>query len=155
MAEDTLFQTSLNKAMALCSQREYCVSDIREKLQSWAVSENDAERIIKMLIKENFINEKRYSEAFVKDKFNHNKWGRVKIAAHLKLKSVPADLIRQAMGSIDEETYLKRLREIVSEHRKSVKARNQFDLKGKLFRYGMSKGFESSLLYDILNDISE
>jgi len=155
MAEDTLFQTSLNKAMALCSQREYCVSDIRVKLQSWAVSEDDAERIIKMLIKENFINETRYSEAFVKDKFNHNKWGRIKIAAHLKLKSIPADLIRQAMGSIDEETYLRRLREIVSEHRKYVKARNQFDLKGKLFRYGMSKGFESSLLYNILNDINE
>ncbi len=155
MAENTLFQTSLNKAMSLCSQREYCVSDIRGKLQSWAVSVDNAERIIKMLIKENFINEKRYSEAFVKDKFNHNKWGRVKIAAYLKLKSVPADLIRQAMGSIDEETYLKRLQEIVSEHRKHVKARNQFDLKGKLFRYGMSKGFESSLLYDILNDITE
>jgi len=41
----------------------------------------------------------------------------------------------------------------VLQHRKSIKAKNQFDLRGKLLRYGLSKGFESSLLYDILNDM--
>jgi len=153
MSENTLFKISLNKAMALCSQREYCISDIRGKLQEWGVAENDAEKIIKMLVMENFINEVRYAEAFVKDKFRYNKWGRVKITAHLRVKSIPSDLIRQALGCIDEEEYVRQLGELVSEHRRSIKARNQFDLKGKLYRYGLSKGYESNLLYDILNDI--
>jgi hypothetical protein len=37
-------------------------------------------------------------------------------------------------------------------HRKTVKAKNQFDLKGKLMRFGQSRGYESSLLYEIINE---
>ncbi|HPY67186.1 MAG TPA: regulatory protein RecX [Bacteroidales bacterium] len=153
MTDNNIVNIATKKAMALCSKREYCVSEITEKLKSWNTSDSDAEKIIRILIRENFINEKRYSEAFVKDKFNHNKWGKVKIASHLRVKSIPDELIRQALESVDEDLYKKRMKEIVLEHRKSIKAKNQYDLKGKLLRYGLSKGFESSLLYDLLNDL--
>lgn len=153
MAENTLYKIALTKAMALCSRREYCSDDIRARLQSWSVSEKDAEKIISALIKENFLNEARYSEAFVKDKFRYNKWGRVKIAAHLKAKSIPGELIRSALDSIDDKLYRNTLKELIASHRKSVKAKNQYNLKGKLLRYGLSKGFESSLLYDLLNEM--
>ncbi len=153
MADNNLVKIATKKAMELCSRREYCVSEITEKLKSWNISDNDAEKIIRVLIRENFINEKRYSEAFVKDKFNHNKWGKIKIASHLRVKSIPDELIHQALESIDEDLYKKRVKEVVFEHRKSIKAKNQYDLKGKLLRYGLSKGFESSLLYDLLNDL--
>ena len=153
MTDNNIVNIATKKAMALCSKREYCVSEITEKLKSWNTSDSDAEKIIRILIRENFINEKRYSEAFVKDKFNHNKWGKVKIASDLRVKSIPDELIRQALESVDEDLYKKRMKEIVLEHRKSIKAKNQYDLKGKLLRYGLSKGFESSLLYDLLNDL--
>jgi regulatory protein len=153
MAGKNLTTIATNKAMDLCSKREYCVSEISNKLRSWSLSEKETKKIIMVLIRENFINERRYSEAFVKDKFNHNKWGKVKIASHLRAKSIPDELIRQALESVDEELYRKRVKDTVLQHRKSVKAKNQFDLKGKLLRYGLSKGFESSLLYDILNDL--
>ncbi len=45
------------------------------------------------------------------------------------------------------------IRDTLDSHRKFVKAKNQFDLKGKLLRFGLSKGFESHMLYDILNDL--
>jgi regulatory protein len=137
--------------MALCSQREYCIDDIRSKLQLWGVGEIDNEKIITNLVMENFINEIRYSEAFTKDKFRYNKWGKVKIRANLKMKKIPADVISSALNSIDDELYKKTLEELLTTHRRSVKAKNQYDLKGKLLRYGLSKGFESELLYDILS----
>jgi len=150
MAEEDLYKSSLSKTMALCSRREYCPEDIRLKLESWGVSEDDAGRVIMILIKENFLNERRYAEAFVKDKFNYNKWGKVKIAAHLKMKKVPAGIVSSALECIDDELYRRILNELIVSHRRSVKAKNQYDLKGKLLRYGLSKGFESQLLYDII-----
>lgn len=152
MAEKELFKTSLSKAMALCSRREFCCSDIREKLQSWGLGSIDTEKIITSLIKEKFINEERYASAFVKDKFNYNKWGKIKIAAHLRAKAIPGDVIKSALDSIDNVLYKKTIKEILFSHRRSVKAKNQYDLKGKLLRYGLSKGFESNLLYDLLNE---
>jgi regulatory protein len=151
MAENNLYTAALSKAMALCSRREYCIDDIRSKLHSWSVGENDIESIIASLVKENFINENRFSEAFVKDKFRYNKWGKVKIRANLKMKKIPADVISSALNSIEHELYVKTLEELLTTHRSLVKAKNQYDLKGKLLRYGLSKGFESELLYDILS----
>jgi len=152
MSENALLKTALSKAMAHCSRREFCNNDILIKLQSWGVGNSDAEKIIGILIKENFINESRYANAFVKDKFKYNKWGKVKIAAHLRTKNISSDIIRVALDSIDSEIYIKLLKEIIAGHRRSVKAKNQYDMKAKLMRYGLSKGFESSLLYDLLND---
>jgi regulatory protein len=155
MSESELYKTALSKTMAQCSRREYCCSDIRDKLISWSVSQKDIEKILILLLHENFINEQRYSNAFVKDKFNYNKWGKIKIAAHLKAKKIPGEIINTALNSIDYDLYLKGLKDLISGHRRSVKAKNQYDLKAKLLRYGLSKGFESSLLYDILNETEE
>jgi regulatory protein len=108
-----------------------------------------------MLKDENFINEERYSTAFVKDKFNYNKWGKVKIAAHLRTKNIPGEIIKTSLDTIDKELYKNTLKDLISHHRRSVKYKNNYDLKSKLLRYGLSKGFESNLLYDILNDIED
>jgi regulatory protein len=152
MSESTIYKSALSKAMALCSKREYCIEDIRAKMQSWSVGNTDSDRIISILIQENFINEKRYAEAFVKDKFRYNKWGKVKIRAGLKMKKIPGEIIKTALDSLDDVTYRKTIEDLLSVHRRSVKAKNQYDLKGKLLRYGLSKGFESDLLYDILSE---
>ncbi|MDQ1297392.1 MAG: regulatory protein [Bacteroidota bacterium] len=152
MSEESLYKTALAKAMARCSRREYCTEEIRSKLQTWGVARSDSQKILRALIKENFINETRYAESFVKDKFRYNKWGRIQIATHLKARKLPSEIIRKALDSIDKELYINTLRGLINSHRRHIKAKNQYDLKGKLLRYGLSKGFESEILYDILNE---
>jgi regulatory protein len=152
MGENLLYKTALNKAMAQCSRREYCCEDIRSKLGSWGVSDNDSGKIINALIKENFIDELRFATAFVKDKFRYNKWGKVKIGMHLRVKKIPSEVIKSALDEIDYDTYTNALKNIITSHRKTVKAKNQYDLKAKLLRHALSKGFESSLVYEVLNE---
>jgi len=151
MPDSELFKSALHKAMALCAGREYTAADILSKLQSWGLNDNESTRIIEHLKNDNFINEERYALAFVRDKFKYNKWGKLKISAHLKTKNIPGEIIKNALDTIADETYKQTLVNLLSAHRRSVKAKNQYDLKAKLLRYGLSKGFESSLLYDLLN----
>lgn len=153
MADDNLYSVSLRKTMAICAGRECCRSDIRLKLDSWGLQEKDGEKIIGLLLKEKFIDEDRYALAFVKDKFRYNRWGKIKISAALRLKKIPGEVINTALESIDNEDYNRVIKNLLMSHRKSVKAKNQYDLKGKLMRYGLSKGFESHILYDLLNDL--
>jgi regulatory protein len=155
MSDSALYKTALYKAMALCSRREYCVHDINEKIETWGVGSSDSEKIIGLLKEEKFIDDERFAKAFARDKFNYNKWGRLKISVHLKVKKIPSDIIRVALDSIDNELYLKVLKDLMRAHQRSVKAKNQYDLKAKMLRYGLSKGFESNLLYDILNETEE
>ena len=155
MPDNELFKTLLNKAMALCAAREYCSWDISAKLLAWGLDEKESARITELLQKDNFINEERYALAFVKDRFSYNKWGKLKISAHLKAKKIQGKLINQALDSLDNEKYRLMLSNLLTSHRKSVKAKNDYDLKAKLMRYGLSKGFESSLLYELLNEMEE
>jgi regulatory protein len=153
MTENDIVKTALKKAMALCASREYSSEEIRLKLYSWGLDASGAESVISTLINENFVNDKRYAEAFVKDKYNQNKWGKVKIAAHLRAKRIASELIESSLAAIDDGQYRKTIRDILTSHRRHIKAKNQFDLKGKLLRFGLSKGFESHILYDILNEM--
>jgi regulatory protein len=152
MTESTLFKTALSKAMRLCSQREICCSEIESRLESWNVQKSDYLKIIDILLKENFINEERYARAFVKDKFNHNRWGKIKIASHLRTKKISSVTINSALETIDYDLYKLKLKEMIGNHRRRVKAKSQYEMKAKLLRFGLSRGFESSLLYELLNE---
>lgn len=152
MTENTLYKTALSKAMNQCSRRELCCSEVESKLETWGLQKSDSQKIIDILINDNFINEERYAHAFVKDKFNHNRWGRIKIAAHLRAKNIPSEIIRSALSSIDPESYRNIMKALIDGHKRSVKARNSYEMNAKLLRFGLSRGFESSLLYDILNE---
>lgn len=155
MSENELFKVSLNKSMAQCSQKELCSEDIRKKLSLWGVETKDIEKIIVILISEKFIDETRYANAFVRDKFKYNKWGKVKIAMHLRHKKLSPDIICEALDLIDHDQYIRFIRGVLESHRRSIKAKNHLELKAKLLRYGLSKGFESGVLYDILGDMNE
>jgi len=148
------FKAALSKAMQICSRREMCISDIETKLELWGVTNTDASKIINTLLKENFINEERYAKAFVSDKFNYNKWGKIKIASHLKAKRISAATISLALEEIDNSQYISAIEAILKSHKKTIKAKNDYELKAKLLRFGLSRGFESYLLYELLGDIT-
>jgi regulatory protein len=131
MGDSSLFESARRRAMAICACREYCIDDIRNKLGSWGVGEADTEKIIILLLKEKFIDEERYASAFARDKFKYN---------------------NMALESIDNTTYLNMIRDLLITHRRTIRASNQYDLKAKLLRYGLSKGFESHILYEMIND---
>ena len=69
------------------------------------------------------------------------------------MKKIPDEIIRNAIESINDEEYLDLLKNIIKKQKRTVKAKNQFELKGKLLRHCLAKGFESHLVYDLLNDL--
>ena len=155
MSDNTLYKSALTKAMNICSRREYSRLDIHNKLLSWGVGENDINSIINTLYKENFINESRYAFAFVSDKFKYNKWGKIKIRAHLKAKNISAEIINEALESIDNKAYINLVKNLITSRKRTIKAKNQYDLKARLMRYGLSKGFESDLLFNLINNFED
>lgn len=144
----------LQKAQKVCSGREYCISDIMSLLDRWgARDEKTKSAVINKLIGEKFIDEVRYCRAFARDHFTYSQWGRVKITQGLKSKNIPAEAIASGLKAIDEGEYLALLRKIIGEQQKRIKAKNKYDLKGKILRHALGKGFESHLVYDVINSV--
>jgi regulatory protein len=141
------------RAEALCSRQEKCRYDIREKLVKWDVSEGEIEKILAKLEAEKFIDESRYAEFFVRDKFRFNKWGKIKISFALKQKKIPEHIIQQALESIPEEEYLETLTEELQKKRKSVRGKNAWDIRNKLTRFAQQRGFEFDLIQTAIDSI--
>jgi regulatory protein len=145
------YEVALKRAAALCSSQEQCSSHIREKLNTWKVSSDDAEQIIDLLKKERFLDDQRYATFYVRDKFRFNGWGKVKLRVMLRQKEIPLPVIEEALNQIDPELYKQTCTRLISEKSASLKEANQFKRKGKLFRYAAQRGFESDLIHQILS----
>lgn len=154
MAEKPQENELLQKAMMLCSKREYCSSDIAARIEQWGERDKSVtDRIIERLKAERFIDDSRYCRAFVLDHFRYQRWGRKKIMMSLKMKRLAGEAISVGLGAIEEEEYRRVLREIIENHRKSIKAKNRFDLKNKLLRHALAKGYESDLVFEVINSL--
>ncbi len=146
-------QSALSKVMFICSRQEKCCSDIRKKLRDWNLSYDDQDEIIQTLIDEKFINEERYTNFYVRDKFRFNKWGKIKISHHLKQKQIPDHLIENALDQINEEDYKESLDDILSHKIKSIKEDDPYQLRAKLYRFAQSRGFESHLALQFIDTL--
>ncbi len=146
-------QEAYQRLSALCSMGERCSHDVQEKLKRMGVDEDAAERIVARLVQEGFIDEERYAQAFANDKFRYNHWGRVKIQRELQLRHIPQRHIDQALSAFDETDNLQTLREILQKKRPSVKGKTDYEVKCKLIRFALGRGFSMDDITKVLGDI--
>lgn len=131
-----------NKAEAYCSSVERCVSEVEAKLEQWGADHEIKDRVIEHLIKEKYIDQRRYCAAFVRDKYRFNQWGRMKIVQALRLRKIPSDVISLGLEEIDESEYLSILSGLVEQKKRSIKANTDYERNGKLIRFAIGRGFE-------------
>ena len=144
----------LYRLAARCSTSEQCLSDIEAKLGRYDLTEEERTRILRHLVEEKYVDDRRYAEAFVRDKYRFNKWGRIKIAQGLRMKNIDSETISTALEAIDEEEYLEILGDLIKAKRKSTKGRSDYEVNAKLCRFATGRGFEYEAIKKCLgNDI--
>ena len=153
MKKEYSFDELLHKAASYCSISEHCTSEVQDKLIAWGVDEENRSKIIDKLTEDDFINEKRYCIAFVKDKFHFNKWGKIKISYGLKQKGIEAKLIEMALKTIDEGEYEEMLAVLLKNKLKTIKWEYEYEKQGKLFAFAQSRGFESAVIDRVIRTI--
>ena len=144
----------LDKMAKYCAYQERCVKDVCDKLKTFEIPEEEKAKILDYLLDNRFVNDERFVKSFVRGKVNQSGWGVNKIRFHLIQKGIDKDIIEEALGQTDEEAYRQRLIEILKTKAKTVKADSDFEKKRKLAAYAMQKGFEGSLVWEVLKDLA-
>ena len=119
-------EVALGKATALCSQGEHCKSQIMEKLSSWNVSAQDAYNIMDYLLKEKYIDNKRFARAYCHDKLCYNHWGRIKIRQMLRHLRLSDEEIAEGMEAIQEDAYLETLQNVLQSKDRTLKDKDTY-----------------------------
>ncbi len=124
----------LAKAQAYCARAEHCAANVRRKLYEWGLQDAEiADSIEQNLYADNFLNDRRFCEAYVHDKVAYQSWGRLKIQAGLRALQLPESEIRSALENIDETAYFDNLRKL-------IRARKS-DSEDKRLRFLLQRGF--------------
>ncbi len=149
----TRLKKYLIQAQRLCSRQEKCISDLMIKLRKWEISNNDAKIIIHSLVNDGFIDEKRFAKLFANEKARLNKWGPIKIRMALRSKGICENDIDLALDEVSKTQTDETLTSILSRKASSFKYSSIQDLKGKLIRFGVSRGFELGEVIEVINEI--
>lgn len=116
------------------------------------MSPDESERILESLENHKFFDDRRFASAFVRDKLLYNKWGRMKILLAMKAKRLDAQIIREAIDEIDEEEYREIAVNLLAAKAPAIKEGYTYEGRARLYRAGVTRGFEPSLVSRIVKD---
>ena len=145
MKQKTENDTYLTLA-ALCAQAEHCQYEMQEKMRRWEIPDDAQARVMAKLIKERYIDDERFAQAFVKDKIRYNKWGRRKVEQALWQKRIDEDIRKRVLDEVDDDEYLSVLRPLLKQKRKTIKANSDYELNQKLMRFALGRGFTFDII---------
>lgn len=144
-------EKALEKAKRYCSFQERCILDVENRFRAWNVKKEDWDALIDKLMQQNFLNEKRYIEAFVRGKFLMKKWGKIKIKAELNQKKIYGKEINEVIeNEIEEDEYLKTIKQLIIKKKSLLNEKEKLKEKEKLYRYLLSKGYEQELIFKFI-----
>lgn len=147
-------QEALYRLETLCAQSEQCSMDLRQKLYRWGIASSDGEKILRRLIVTRFVDDSRFAIAYCRDKYRFNKWGRAKIMYGLRSKQISSNDIKEALNSIDETEYKAILEGVIKSKARTIKDVDTYEGRTRLFRYAVSRGYESALITQVIKDRS-
>lgn len=136
-----------------CAYQDRCHKEVAQKLYDLHMIPEAREKITLHLLQNNFLNEERFSKAFARGKFFIKNWGRIRIVNELKFRNISPYNIKTALKEIDENAYLKTLQKIAEKKAAVIKEPNAFKKRSKLLTYLSSKGYESELIYEVVNGL--
>ncbi len=136
-----------------CAYQERCHKEVEKKLTDLRMIPEAQDKIILHLLQHNFLNEERFSKAFARGKFKVKKWGKIKIVNELKFKNISPYNIKTALKEIDTKEYYSTLLKTAKKKLQLIKETNSYKKKNKLYTYLQSKGFESNLISEAVNEL--
>jgi regulatory protein len=144
---------ALPKIQFYCATRERCQAEVRDKLREWGVYGDDLDQIMVSLIEGNYVNELRYAKAFTSDKYRLDNCGRQRIVRELKQKEISDYCIQKALDEIHEGDYRDILLKLLQKKSGLLPSMHPAELRQRLFRYALQRGYEADLIEKTLADI--
>jgi regulatory protein len=136
-----------------CAYQERCYKEVEEKLYSFSSNQSEKDEILTYLIENNFINEERFAQSFVRGKHNYKFWGKNRIVNELKFRNISSRNIQTALKEIPETIYLNNFHALAEKNWETIKEPKGQKRNKKFVDFLLRKGYETNLIYEKLNEL--
>ena len=155
MKKELTREQVLLKLTSLCSSSEHCSGEMLKKMESWEVKPEIQAEVMAYLIKEKYIDDARFCRFFVNDKIKYNKWGRRKVEQALWEKCIEHNIACEVLNEVPDDLYIEILTQLIKDKRKSVKGRNDYEIRCKLVRFALGRGFTYDIINKCIDEVEE
>ena len=132
-----------------CAYQERCHKEVNQKLRDMKMIPEAIEIIKLHLLEHNFLNETRFAKAFTRGKFNHKKWGKIRIKRELSYREISKYNIEIGLKEICEEKYLNTFNDLAKKRFEQLSSETNLQKKRKkIADYLLYRGWESFLVYE-------
>ncbi len=148
-------EQAFDRLSRLCARSEHCSKEMTDKMRLWNLTEAQQARVMERLTKYQYVDDERYTELFIRDKIKFNGWGRNKVAQALYMKGISEQMARPYLDEVSEDDYLRVLRPLVRSKLPKIKAKNSYERRAKMLRYGISRGFSIDQIKRCMDEITD
>jgi regulatory protein len=141
------------KIAQYCVYQDRCHKEVEEKIRSYDLIPEAREMILLNLMKDNFLNEERFSKSFARGKFRIKHWGKNRIVNELKMRDISSYNIKTALKEIDEKEYIKTIYTITENRNNVISESNIYKRKKKLIDFLLRKGYETDLIFKTVDEV--
>ena len=147
-------QQALQSLMRLAARSEKSTGDALRLMRTWGVPEAEQRGVLDKLIADRYIDNRRYAEAYTREKSQLAGWGERKIAMQLRLKGVERETISAVLAELmEDDSRVERLRDKLQRKLRTVKAANDYELRGKLLRYALGLGYDYDMASEVVDEV--
>lgn len=119
------------KMVNYCVYQDRCHAEVEQKMKEFLLIEEAKEEIMLYLLKENYLNEERFTRSYIRGKFYIKHWGKNKIKINLKLKQISEKLINACFDEIDDSDYEKTIKKIYDDYYSRQNGLKEYQKKSK------------------------
>ena len=128
------------------------INELRDYLKNKEEDTIIIEEVIDKLIDYKYLDDDRFTKAFIKDKLNFTNWGDYKIKNELKRLGVNEEIIYNNMINIDDNIYYERINKIIDKDISTNKKYNGIKLKNKIYNHLLTLGYSKEKVISIINN---
>lgn len=141
------------KIAKYCAYQERAHYEVEQKLYTYGLYSEQVQELMAWLITENYLNEERFAIAYAGGKFRVKKWGKIKIKQNLVFKKVSDYSIEKALLQISDADYEVVIEDLIRAKWKIAKAKNIYELRNKIAKSVIIKGFEPEKVWELTRTI--
>lgn len=128
------------------------INELRDYLKNKEEDTIIIEEVIDKLIDYKYLDDDRFTKAFIKDKLNFTNWGDYKIKNELKRLGVNEEIIYNNMTSINDNIYYERINKIIDKDISTNKKYGGIKLKNKIYNHLLTLGYSKEKVISIINN---
>lgn len=142
----------MDTSVKYIDRRLRSINELRDYLKNKEEDTIIIEEVIDKLIDYKYLDDDRFTKAFIKDKLNFTNWGDYKIKNELKRLGVNEEIIYNNMTGIDDNIYYERINKIIDKDISTNKKYGGIKLKNKIYNHLLTLGYSKEKVISIINN---